>query len=186
MAEKTYFKKFKFSETFDHLPEQMGLNIRGHLMLTRTKIDMIPAGLKGVFFVFLDKKPRYIAPDFKGIVIYDDFRKEMDNLEIQAAKARYTFDQEMVEKPRYVEEKDGSLSLCSLPTNMHIFHKQLEGYCLDLTRTSVREKQNLSGFKDVILYPKKPIQMEFSFVLPTKITRHLGRQMVREEQRVNA
>ena len=170
MAEK-YFSKFRFADNFDRLPEQMELNSRGHLCLMNTKIDMIPAGLKGIYFVFMAKKPRYIAPDFKGTVIYGDF-KDMDSLEVQAAKARYTFDQEKVEKPRYIEEEDGSLSICSLPTNMHIFYKQCEGYCLDLTRTSVKEKQNLGGFKEIILYPKKPVQMELNFGSHKKMAHH--------------
>ena len=182
MAEK-YLSKFKFVDKFDHLPEQMELNARGHLCLTHTKIDMVPAGLKGICFVFMDKKPRYIAPDFSGWVLYDNF-KDMDKLEVQAAKARYTAYRDMVEKPRYVEEEDGSLSLCSLPTNMHIFYKQFEGYCLDLTRTSIREKQNLGGFKEVILYPKQPVQMEFDLTFSKKLAHHKGHQMMHQKPRI--
>ena len=129
---------------------------------------MVPAGLKGVFFIFMADKPRYIAPDFEGIVLYGDF-KDMDNLDIQEAKARYVAEREKVEKPRFIQEKDGSLSLCSLPTNMHVFYKQFEGYCLDLTQTSVTKTQNLGGFKEVILEPKKIVQQEFPFVLPMKL-----------------
>ena len=187
MSQKQYFLKFRFADKFNRLPEQMELNARGHLCLTNTKIDMIPAGLKGVCFVFMAQKPRYIAPDFKGTVIYEDSNrfKDMDNLEVQAAQARYTFDRDIVEKPRYIEEEDGSLSLCSLPTDMHIFNKPFEsGYFLDLTRTSVKEKQNLGGFKDIILYPKKAVQQEFSFVFPQKITRSKSRSVMSSKMKI--
>ena len=183
MAEK-YFSKFKFAEKFDCLPEQMEINARGYLCLTHTKIDMVPAGLKGVFFVFMNKKPRYIAPDFEGIVLYDACLKDMDKLDVQAAKARYKANQEMVEKPRYVEEKDGSLSLCSLPTDIRIFHKPLVGYCLDLTQTSITQKQNLGGFKEIILYPKKPVQQELNLIFPPKIAHHHKPQMVHSKPRI--
>ena len=103
----------------------------------------------------------------EGNRIYD-----VDNLDVQAAKARYVAEREKVEKPRYVLEKDGTLSLCSLPTNIRIFHKPLVGYCLDLTRTSISEKQNLGGFKEVILEPKKAVQQEFSFVLAQRLASH--------------
>lgn len=170
-----YLSKFKFADKFDHLPEQMELNARGNLCLAHTKIDMIPAGLKGVYIVFMAKKPRYIAPDFKGDIMYEEAHRinYMDNLEVQAAKARYNLYRDMVEKPRYIEEKDGSLSLCSLPTDMHIFYDFFKGgYCLDLTQTSIREKQNLGGFKEVILEPKKVVQQEFPFVLAQKVASH--------------
>ena len=134
MAEK-YFSKFKFAEKFERLPEEMEINVRGNLCLTRTKVDMIPAGLKGIYFIFMDKKPRYI------------------------------------------EEEDGSLSLCSLPGNMVVYNNPFLGYCLDLTRTSISEKQKLGGFKDVVLYPKKAVQEEFSFVLSNQIAHHRGHQM---------
>ena len=163
-----YLSKFTYGEKFERLPDRMELNARGYLCLMQTKIDMVPAGLKGVFFIFMADKPRYIAPDFKGIVLYGDF-KDMDNLDIQEAKARYVAEREKVEKPRFIQEKDGSLSLCSLPTNMHVFYKQFEGYCLDLTQTSVTKTQNLGGFKEVILEPKKIVQQEFPFVLPMKL-----------------
>ena len=178
MAEK-YFSKFKFAEKFERLPEEMEINVRGNLCLTRTKVDMIPAGLKGIYFIFMDKKPRYISPDFKGTVMYDDANriKDMDNLEVQAAKARYIVYRDMVERPRYIEEEDGSLSLCSLPGNMVVYNNPFLGYCLDLTRTSISEKQKLGGFKDVVLYPKKAVQEEFSFVLSNQIAHHRGHQM---------
>lgn len=167
-----YLSKFTYGEKFERLPDRMELNVRGHLCLTRTKIDMVPAGLKGVFFIFMAQKPRYIAPDFDGIVLYSDSLKDMDNLDIQEAKARYVAEREKVEKPRFIKEKDGTLSLCSLPTNIRIFHKPLVGYCLDLTQTSIREKQNLGGFKEVILEPKKVVQQEFPFVLAQKVASH--------------
>ena len=183
-----YLSKFRYGEKFEHLPEKMELNARGHLCLTNTKIDMIPAGLKGVCFVFMAKKPRYIAPDFKGSVLYENSNRieDMDNLDVQAAKARYSAYRDKVEKPRYVEEKDGSLSLCSLPTNMHIFYKQCEGYCLDLTRTSIREKQKLGGFKEVLLDPKEPVQMELGLTFSKKLSHHKGRQMVHSRPRTIA
>ena len=180
-----YLSKFTYGEKFERLPDQMELNARGHLCLTHTKIDMVPAGLKGVFFIFMADKPHYIAPDFKGFVIYGDF-KDMDNLDIQEAKARYVAEREKVEKPSFIKEKDGSLSLCSLPTNIHIFHKPLVGYCLDLTRTSIREDQKLGGFKEVILEPKKPVQEEFPFVLEQKIASHRNPQRVSQKSRTIA
>ena len=181
-----YFSKFKFTDKFDSLPEQMELNARGHLCLTHTKIDMVPAGLKGIYFIFMAKKPRYVATDFKGVVMYEDSGhiKDMDNLDIQEAKARYSVYREMVEKPRYIKEEDGSLSLCSLPTDMRIFHKPFVGYCLDLRQTSVKEKQNLGGFKEIILYPKRPVQMEFDLTFPKKLAHHKGRQMVHQKPRI--
>jgi len=179
MAAK-YFSKFEIIEKFDRLPDEMELDARGELRLDRTEIDMIPAGLKGVSFVILAKEPLYVAPDFKGIVMYYDSNSsivDMDKLNIEAAKARYNAHREMVEKPRYIYKEDGSLSLCSLPTNMRVFHKKFEGgYCLDLTQTSIREKQNLGGFREIILYPKKPIQQEFTFSFPKKICRHKENQ----------
>ena len=187
MSQKQYFLKFRFAEKFDRLPDRMEMDGRGELRLDRTKIDMVPAGLKGVFFVIFPEKPRYVAPDFKGWVVYYEGNrfKDMDRLEIQAAKARYSADRENVEKPRYIEEKDGSLSLCSLPTDMHIFNKPFEsGYFLDLTRTSVKEKQNLGGFKDIILYPKKAVQQEFSFVFPEKITRSKSRSVMSSKMKI--
>ena len=182
-----YLSKFKFAEKFDRLPDQMEISVRGHLCLTRTKIDMVPAGLEGVYFIFMDKKPRYVAPDFKGSVLYNDSNctNDMDKLEIQAAKARYTAYRDMVEKPRYIEEEDGSLSLYSLPTEMHIFHKPFGGgYCLDLTRTSVTEKQNLGGFKEILLYPKKPVQQELGLIFPKKVIHHHKPQMVHSKPRI--
>ena len=170
-----YLSKFQYGEKFERLPDQMELNARGHLILTRTKIDMIPAGLKGVTFVCFNKKPRYIAPDFDGIVMYSDSKHitDLDMLDVELAKARYIREREKVEKPRYIQEKDGSFSLCSLPKDMHVIHDLFEGgYCLDLTRTSVSEKQNLGGFRKIILEPKKIVQEEFPFVLAQKITSH--------------
>ena len=173
MAEKQGLPEFIY-EQFYALPEQMEINARGHLRLDRTEIDMIPAGLEGVYFVFMGKKPRYIAPDFKGSVIYGDF-KDMDKQEIQVAKARYVAHRDMVEKPRYIHNENGSLIPCSLPTNMHIFYKPLVGYCLDLTQTSIIQKQKLGGFKEVILYPKKPVREEFPFILSQKMAHRRGR-----------
>ena len=111
----------------------------------------------------------------------------MDNLEIQAAKARYIEEREELEKPRYIQEKDGTLSLCSLPTNMHVLYKQFEGgYFLDLTRTGIIKEQKLNGFKEVILNPKKAVQQEFPFVLAQKIAhlncRHISRQMTKNHE----
>ena len=180
-----YLSKFQYGEKFERLPDQMELNDRGYLWLMQTKIDMVPAGLEGVFFIFMADKPRYIAPDFKGFVIYGDF-KDMDNLDIQEAKARYVAEREKVEKPRFIKEKDGTLSLCSLPTEMRIFYKPLVGYCLDLTRTSISEKQNLGGFKEVILEPKKAVQKEFSFVLAQKIASHKKPQTLSPKARTIA
>ena len=185
-----YLSKFKFGEKFDRMPNDMELDARGGLRLENTKVDMIPAGLRGTTFVYLTKKPRYIAPDFDGIVVcYDpqgnDRLIDMDKMEIKAAQARYIDNREMVEKPRYIENEDGSLSLCSLPTDMHIFHKLFEGgYFLDLTSTSVSQKQKLGGFKDVILYPKKAVQQEFSFVLSHKIANHRSHQKVHSKTKI--
>ena len=183
-----YLSKFKFADKFERLPEQMELNARGNLCLAHTKIDMIPAGLKGVYIVFMAKKPLYIAPDFKGDIMYEEAHRinYMDNLEVQAAKARYAYYRDMVEKPRFIKEKDGTLSLCSLPTNMHVFYKQFEGYCLDLTQTSVTKTQKLGGFKEVILEPKKAVQEEFPFVLAQKIASHKKPQMVHQKTRTIA
>ena len=180
-----YLSKFTYGEKFERLPDKVELNARGHLCLMQTKIDMVPAGLEGVFFIFMADKPRYIAPDFKGFVIYGDF-KDMDNLDIQEAKARYVAEREKVEKPRFIKEKDGTLSLCSLPTNIRIFHKPLVGYCLDLTRTSISEKQNLGGFKEVILEPKKAVQEEFPFVLAKKVASHKNSQKTSQKPRTIA
>lgn len=188
MAE--YLSKFTYGEKFDCLPEKMELDARGELRLERTRVDMVPAGLKGVTFVFMDKKPRYIAPDFKGIVLYYNSRKflgigDMTKEEVEIAKARYTADRENVEKPRYIQEEDGSLSLCSLPSDMHILSKPYEGgYYLDLTRTSISEKQNLGGFKNIILYPKKPVQQELPLIFPKRVAHHRHPQMVHQKPRI--
>lgn len=184
-----YLSKFKYGEKFESLPD-IQLDGRGGLRLEDTKIDMIPAGLEGITFVYFTKKPRYIAPDFDGIVVcYDPHNVhhalDMDQLEIEAAKARYIAERTKVEKPRYIQEKDGTLSLCSLPSDMHIFYKPFDGgYFLDLTRTSVSKKQKFSGFKDVILEPKRPVQEEFPFVLAQKVVRHRRPQMVHQKPRI--
>ena len=178
-----YLSKFQYGEKFERLPDQMEINARGHLVLARTKIDMIPAGLKGVYFVFMDKKPRYIAPDFDGAIMYYDSKHiaDMDRLDVQLAKARYIAEREKVEKPRYIREKDGTLSLCSLPTNMRVFCKPFEGgYFLDLRKTSIREKQNFGGIRDTILYPKQPVQMELDLFSVKKVATHKGRQPLRQ------
>ena len=180
-----YLSKFTYGEKFESLPD-IQLDARGGLRLENTKIDMIPAGLKGVTFVYFNKKPRYIAPDFDGIVVcYDPhniYRSiDMDKMEIETAKARYISEREKIEKPRYIQEKDGSLSLCSLPTNIQIFYKQFEGgYFLDLTRTSVTKEQKLHGFKEVILNPKKAVQEEFPFVLAQKVPHFNSHRVCRQ------
>ena len=184
-----YLSKFKFAEKFESLPD-IQLDGRGGLRFENTKIDMIPAGLKGVTFVYFTKKPRYIAPDFDGIVVCYDPKgihhiADMDKLEIETAKARYLAEREKVEKPRYIEEEDGSLSLCSLPTNMQVLYKQFEGgYFLDLTRTSIWKKQNLAGFKNIILEPKKPVQQELGLIFPKRITHRHKPQMVHSKPRI--
>ena len=187
-----YLSKFTYGEKFEHLPNQMELDGRGGLRLENTKVDMIPAGLKGVTFVYFTQKPRYIAPDFDGIVVCHNPKGihhviDMDKLDIELAKARYIAEREKVEKLRFIQEKDGTLSVCSLPTNMQILYKQFEGgYFLDLTQTSIREKQKLGGFKDIILEPKKPVQQEFPFVLAQKIASHKKPQRVHQKTRTIA
>ena len=46
------------------------------------------------------------------------------------------------------------------------------------------EKQGLGGFRDVILYPKKPVQQELPLIFPKKVIHHRGRQMVHQKPRV--
>ena len=107
--------------------------------------------------------------------MYSDSKQiaDMDKLDVELAKARYIAEREKVEKPRYIQEKDGTLSLCSLPKDMSITHDLFEGvYCLDLTRTSVTEKQKLGGFRKIILEPKKAVQEEFPFVLAQRLAHH--------------
>ena len=153
---------------------------------------MIPAGLKGIAFVYFSKKPRYIAPDFIGTVVcYDPYNTHksinMDKMEIDTAKARYISEREKIEKPRYIQEKDGTLSLCSLPTDMCVIHDLFAGgYCLDLTRTSVSKEQKLNGFQKIILKPKRLVQQEFPFILAQKIAhlncRHACRQITKNHE----
>ncbi len=182
-----YLSKFTYGEKFERLPERMEFDGHGGLRLEGTKVDMVPAGLKGITFIYFTKKPRYISPDFDGIVVcYDPQRThhalDMDKMEIETAKARYTANREKVEKARYIKEEDGTLSLCSLPNDMHVYHKSYEcGYVLDLTRTAVSEKQNLGGFHDIILYPKKPVQQELPLIFPKKVAQHRRPQMVHQK-----
>jgi len=182
------------NKKFDFLPDQMELDAHGRLRLDKTEIDMVPAGLKGIVCIILGKKPIYVAPDFEGIVLYCNpcyhpqgkFTIDlMGRNDIKAAQNRYIAYREMVEQPRYIHGEDGSLTLCSLPTNMRIFAKSfLSDYCLDLTQTTITKKQNLIGFKEIILYPKKNVQQEFPFVLAQKITHHKGVQMTHQKPRI--
>ena len=180
------FSKFKFAEKFDRLPDGMMINYRGHLVLGGT-IDMIPAGLKGIYFVwFTQKKPLYIAPDFNGSIGYylHDRVTDMTPAEIEIAKNRYIANRKMVEKPRYVENSNHSLSLCSLPSDMRVFRKQFEsGHYLDLTRTSVKEKQHFEGVKDSVLYPKISVQLELPLIFPKKVAHQAGPEADRLESR---
>ena len=196
MTEKQDFTKFKFAEKFERLPHAMRLAIHtsslldlfdttsSWLDLSSTRVDMVPAGLKGVEVVVFNNKPLYIAPDYEGLVMVPGGMAgvtDMQEEDIEAAKERYKANQEMVEKPRYVEEEDGSLSLCSLPKNMHLILKNYSGSYLDLTETDVIEKQNLEGFKDIILYPKRK---QLTMKSPQKIAHHKGCQMVHQKPKI--
>ena len=80
----------------------------------------------------------------------------------------------------YTVNEDGSLSLCSLPTNMNIILKPYVGRYLDLTQTDVIEKQELKGFLGTILYPKRSTLSN----APQKVLHHKGRQMVHSKPRI--
>ena len=185
MAE--YLSKFQYGEKFERLPLGMSFGsgvIR--LDFTQTKVDMVPAGLTGIKYLEFFKKPLYISPDYEGQVIYSEGAYSlagcdfMDDDEIEAAKKRYTENREFVEKPRYVENEDGSLSLCSLPTNMRIISKPYKGFYLDLTQTDVIEKQEFKGFQGTILYPKRSTLSN----APQKVMHHKGCQMVHSKPRI--
>ncbi|MBO7483534.1 MAG: hypothetical protein J6T55_00200 [Alphaproteobacteria bacterium] len=186
MAEKQDFTKFKFAEKFDCLPLGMRLapGAANLLDLSVTHVDMIPSGLKGIRTIIFSKEPLYISPDFDGEVLVPGGNSGicfMANDLIKQAKVRYSANQEMVERPRYIQEEKGSLALCSLPKNMHVVLQNYANYYLDLTETDIVKKQNLEGFKDIILYPKKN---QLTINATQKILHHHGRQMVHQKPRI--
>lgn len=179
MSDIISFSNFKFGEkltkfspgVMEYLPFSKLLDLSRLLDL-----DMIPAGLRGVKTIqirhrFKNDFPRFIAPDFKGEIIYKNsnevWEKMPDDLVFEAKKnyARY---RKQVEAPRYPMR--GLYNLCVLPTKMHFFRKGING-CLDLSQTTITEKPFILGAFHVIM----PSQ---------KITHHRGRQMVHSKPKI--
>ncbi len=182
---KKYFEKFKYGKIFEYLPEKLGgmgeYQVFGRgalfdLYLDETKVDMIPAGLKGVTCVYFKKKPLFIAPDFEGEVrIHDCDYSLMEEEEIKAAKVRFNRYREWVESPRYIKESDGSLSLCSLPKNIKIMCGYLN-YCqLDLTQTDITEKQDFGDAFDKVIVSRLRSSSLSNMPNPQKMASHKGK-----------
>ncbi|MBO7483613.1 MAG: hypothetical protein J6T55_00610 [Alphaproteobacteria bacterium] len=178
---KEYLSQFKYGKTFECFPKQMegmghfeifGRGAYFEFCLGKTKVDMIPAGLKGVESVHFDKKPLFIAPDFEGEVTFNDFTP-MKEKEIKEAKARYNRFRKWVESPRYIEESDGTLSLCSLPKDIKIANEYRNHWHLDLTQTDITEGQGFKVlFADVTVhyYPKRVSLSDMP--TPQKVSSH--------------
>ena len=189
MTEKVDFSHFIFAEKFTHLPCEMCL--QGDTLIfmpiaPSSELDMVPAGLKGIKGIVFDHKPLFIAPDFDGHIMYPGARSVdgscMSEAEMEQAKARYSAYREMVEKPRYIKARDGSLLLCSLPKNMNFIYKRGIGRFLDLTYTDVVKRQKFDGIQKVILYPKKDPSLEIK--TPRKVISHNKPQMVHSKPRI--
>lgn len=157
------------------LPEGVRF-IGGELDLRASYVDMIPAGLQGIDTVIFSDAPKFIAPDYTGEVYVDKFNCDMWRLsDLKILKDRYIRCQKFVEMPRYFYNR-----LCTLPKDMRFF-KAEDGYCLDLSKTSVRYASAISGISRIIFeHPLEFFRPDF----PKKISHHKGIQEPQQKTKI--
>ncbi len=157
------------------LPEGIRF-IGGELDLRASCVDMIPAGLKGIDSVYFSVSPKFIAPDYTGEVLIDYLDDPVHPLDdLKKYKDRYVRCQKFVEMPRYFYDR-----LCTLPKDMRFF-KAEDGYCLDLSKTSVRYASAILGISRIIFeHPLEFFRPDFS----QKIAHHKGHQMTNQKNRI--
>lgn len=119
----------------------------GTLDLSRTNVDMIPLGLKGVSIVKMTQSLAYVAPDFQGEIWLRNTNgeyKKMTRREIEYAKDAYIQDRQYVESERFENNQ-----LCVLPIGMHFSYNNSQAQ-LDLSRTAVSRRPDIYGIKIIM------------------------------------
>ena len=83
-------------------------------------IDTIPAGLKGVkiFYVYQYAFPKFIAPDFNGIIKYNIDNTKMPKEWVKIAKDNYLENEKLARSARFNRLTD---TWTVLPENMPFF-----------------------------------------------------------------
>ena len=157
MIKKTSFSNYRFDKKFHDLPIMFYSDKFKTLDLSRSDINIIPAGLKGVDVILLRGKPVAVAPDFKGQIKYGwgvcNFLL-LTNTEIKKAKIIYKKYERFCETPHTGIENSPHSDYYNLPKNMHFVTVGNRSF-LDLRKCNVqlrnRSDMNIIGIKAILL-----------------------------------
>ena len=150
------FSDYGYDEKFQDLPLMLYFRKDRTLDLSRSCINIVPAGLKGVDIIQLPTKPIAIAPDFKGRVKYKNCAFSFFTLteeETKEAKRVYKKHKRFCETPHNWAGSSLHTNYLNMPKNMHFITVGQRTF-LDLRRCNVQVKrENLYISVDAVLLP---------------------------------
>ena len=174
------FSSYWFDEKFQELPLMFYFSQTKALDLTKSCINIVPAGLKGVEEIRLRDVPVAVAPDFNGKVVYEwgcGCRNAVSDRDIAKAKKTYQKNQKFCETAHTWSGNSPHGNYYNLPANMRFITIGRRTF-LDLREANIDLKRCdlcIGGVKAVLL--------------PTDAQRKIGRLLGRieaEKQRQNS
>ena len=155
------FSNYWFDEKFQELPQMCYFSEKKALDVTKSCVNIVPAGLKGVEEIRLRAVPIAIAPDFKGKVVYEwgcGCRSVMTDENVKKAKRIYQKHKQFCETPHTWAGNAPHGTYYNLPKNMHFITLNGQTF-LDLRKSEVDLKRTdlyISGVKAVVLPSDAP------------------------------
>ena len=150
------FSDYWFDKDFHELPLMFYSRWDKELDVSKSSVNIVPAGLKGVDKIKLRDKPIAIAPDFKGEITYEwgafCFRP-LSTDQIKKAKSTYKKHKKFCEAPHTWAGNSPHRNYYNLPTNMRFITIGKRTF-LDLRKCNVELKRPdlyISGVKAVLL-----------------------------------
>jgi len=149
------FSSYCRDEKFQELPLMFYFAKTKALDLTKSCVNIIPAGLKGVDEVRLRDIPFAVAPDFMGKIVYRGragYQSPVSEEDLQKAKETYQKNKEFCETP-HTWAGNALHNYCNLPANMHFVTIGKQVF-LDLRQSQVklsRSNMLIGGIKAVLL-----------------------------------
>jgi len=150
------FSDYWYDKEFHELPLMFYYADDKELDLSKSCINMVPAGLNGVENIKLCEKPVAIAPDFSGTVSYEwsaSCFRPLTYCEMKKAKITYTQHKEFCDTPHTWAGLSPHTNYSNLPPNMHFVTVGRRTF-LDLRKSPVAVKRfdlYIGGVKAVLL-----------------------------------
>jgi len=150
------FSSYWFDEKFQELPLMFYFSKTKALDLTKSCVNIVPAGLKGVDEIRLRDAPFAVAPDFEGRVVYEwgcGCRSTISDDDLKKAKVAYKKNQKFCETPHTWAGNFPHTNYYNLPPNMSFLRLGNRTF-LDLRKANVsltRREAHISGIKAILL-----------------------------------